>query len=126
MYRGLGRDVQNGNPGSKASWLVMGCRGFETESHAREFGEKLRRAAHLAGLCAQVGVDAGDPGEDRTVSWVNPKILRSGGGLDPDTRIRPDVHGIVTLPDDGKTVFVRGGQARVQVLANAGDFVQAS
>ena len=112
-------------PLSKASWLVMGCRGFETESEAREFGEKLRRAAHLAGLCTQVGVDAGDPGEDLTVSWVNPKIFRSGGGLDPDTRIGPDVHGIVILPDDGKTVFLRAGEAKGQVLANAGDFVQA-
>ncbi len=112
-------------PLSKASWLVMGCRGFETESHARKFGEKLRRAAHLAGLCARVGVDAGDPGEDLTVSWVNPKTLCSGGGLDPDTRIGPDVHGIVILPDDGKTIFVRVGPARAQVLSNAGDFVQA-
>ena len=112
-------------PLSKASWLVMGCRGFETEGHAREFGEKLRRASHLAGLCVRVGVDAGDPGEDRTVSWFNPEILRSGGGLDPDKRIGPDVHGIVILPDDGKTVFVRVGPARGQVLSNAGDFVQA-
>ena len=113
-------------PLSKASWLVMGCRGFETEDDAREFGEKLRRAAHLAGLCARVGVDAGDPGEDRTVSWVSPEILRRGGsGLDPDTRIGPDVHGIVILPDDGKTLFVRLGQARGQVLSNAGEFVRA-
>ena len=112
-------------PLSKASWLVMGCRGFETEDDAREFGEKLRRAVHLAGLCTRVGVDAGDPGEDRTVSWVNPEILRSGGGLDPDTRIGPDVHGIVILPDDGKTLFVRLGQARGQVLSNAGDFIRA-
>ena len=110
---------------SKASWLVMGCRGFETEDEAREFGEKLRRAAHLAGLCARVGVDAGDPSDDRTVSWVNPEILRSGGRLDPDTRIAPDVHGIVILPDDGKTVFVRVGPATGQVLSNAGDFVRA-
>ena len=112
-------------PLSKASWLVMGCRGLETEDDAREFGEKLRRAVHLAGLCARVGVDAGDPGEDRAVSWVNPEILRSGGGLGPDTRIGPDVHGIVILPDDGKTRFVRLGQPTVQVRSNAGDFVLA-
>ena len=112
-------------PLSKASWLVMGCRGFETEDDAREFGEELRRGVHLAGLCARVGVDAGDPGEDRTVSWVNPEILRSGGGLGPDTRIGPDVHGIVILPDDGKTRFVRLGQPTVQVWSNAGDFVRA-
>lgn len=112
-------------PLSKASWLVMGCRGFDTEDDAREFGEKLRRAVHMAGLCARVGVDAGDPGEGRTVSWVNPEILRSASGLDPDTRIRPDVHGIVVLPDDGKTLFVRMGRARGQVRSNAGNFVRA-
>ena len=112
-------------PLSKASWLVMGSRGFEMEDDAREFGEKLRRAVHLAGLCARVGVDAGDPGEDRTVSWVNPEIFRSGGGLGPDTRIGPDVHGIVILPDDGKTLFVRWGEPTVQVRSNAGDFVRA-
>ena len=112
-------------PLSKASWLVMGCRGFETEDYAREFGEKLRRAVHMAGLCARVGVDAGDPGEDRTVSWVNPEILRSASGLDPNTRIGPDVHGIVVLPDDGKTLFVRMGRARGQVRSNAGNFVRA-
>ena len=120
----IGSDMK-AEPITKASWLVIGCRGFETEDEAREFGEKLRRAAHLAGLCARVGVDAGDPSDDRTVSWVNPEILRSGGRLDPDTRIGPDVHGIVILPDEGKTVFVRVGPVTAQVLSNAGDFVRA-
>lgn len=112
-------------PLSEASWLVMGCRGFETKDEAREFGEKLRRAAHLAGLCARVGVDAGDPSDDRTLSRVNPAKLLGGGRLDPETRIGPDLHGIVVLPDDGKTVFVRLGPVTGQVLSNAGDFVRA-
>ena len=77
-----GREVtivseRQSQPLSKASWLLIECRGFEAEDDARDFGEKLRRAVHLAGLCARVGVDAGDPGEDRTVSWVNPKSCRS-------------------------------------------------
>lgn len=109
-------------PLSKASWLVVGCRGFDTEDDAREFGEKLRRAVHLAGLSARVGVDAGDPGEDRTLSWVNPEIFRN---LDPDIRIRPDVHGIVILPDDGEILSLRLGHAKGQVRSNAGDFVRA-
>lgn len=112
-------------PLSKASWLVMGCGGFETEDEAREFGEKLRRAAHLAGLCTRVGVDAGDPGEDRNVSWINSKLLRSIGGLDPNSRIGPDMHGIVILPDDGKTLFARVGQPNLTVLHNADFFVRA-
>ena len=112
-------------PLSEASWLLIGCRGFEAEDDARDFGEKLRRAVHLAGLCARVGVDAGDPGEDRPVSWVNPELVLGSGGLDSDTRIGPDIHGILVLPDDGKTVFVRIGPAELTVRSNASDFVGA-
>ena len=100
----------------------MDCRGFETENQAREFGEELRRAAHLAGLSARVGVDAGDPGDDRTQSWLNPELFR---GDNPDMRLGPDVHGITIQPDDGNTVFARLGRARGQVRSNAGHFVRS-
>ena len=112
-------------PLKEASWLLIGCRGFEAEDDAREFGEKLRRAAHMAGLCARVGVDAGDPGEDRTVSWFNTNFLRETGALDADTRLGPGIHGLLVLPDDGKTMFLRMGQAKLSVSSNAGDFVRA-
>ena len=112
-------------PLSEASWLLVESRGFETEDDARTFGEELRRAVHLAGLCARVGVDAGDLGEDRTVSWFNPEVLRGGGVLDPDARIGPDIHGILVLPDDGKTLFVRVGRAEATVYSNADHFVRA-
>ena len=112
-------------PLSEAPWLLIGCRGFEAEDDARDFGEKLRRAAHMAGLCARVGVDAGDPGEDRTVSWINPNILQKIGFLGPDTRIGPDIHGIVVVPDDGKTLFARAVPAKASVRSNADDFVRA-
>ena len=80
-----------GEPLSKTFWLVMTCRGFETEDQARRFGEELRRATHLAGLCNRVGVDARDPGEDRTMSWLNPEVF---GSANPEMRLAPDVHGI--------------------------------
>ena len=111
-------------PLSKATWWVIGCRGFDAEGDAREFGQRLRRAVHLAGLCARVGVDAGDPGEDRTVSWLSPQFVRESGALDPDTRIGPDIHGLLVLPDDGKTLFLRM-RATGTVRSNAGNFVQA-
>ena len=125
-----GREVtieseRQSQPLSEASWLLIGCRGFEAEDDAGGFGEKLRRAVHLAGLCAQVGVDAGDPGDDRTVSWVNPEFVRGSGDLDPETRIGPDIHGILVLPDDGKTLFLRMGRATGTVRSNVGYFVQA-
>ena len=119
------KSASQSQPLSAASWLSIGCRGFKAEDDARDFGEKLRRAAHLAGLCARVGVDAGDPGDDRTVSWVNPDLVLGSGGLDPDTRIGPDIHGILVLPDDGKTLFIRMGEAELTVSANVGDFVRA-
>ena len=112
-------------PLSEASWLIMGCRGFETEEQASQFGEHLRRAVHLAGLSARVGVDAGDPGENRTVSWLNPEVLGIGEGKCRDLRLGPDVHGIVVLPDDGKTMFARLGSPSVRVRSNADHFVEA-
>ena len=110
-----------GQPLSETSWLVMSCWGFETEDQARVFGEELRRATHLAGLCNRLGVDARDPGEDRTLSRLNPKLFRS---MNPEKRLAPDVHGIVVLPDDGKNVFSHA-RANVQVLANTGHFVRS-
>lgn len=125
-----GREVtikseRQSQPLSEASWLLAECRGFETEEDARAFGEELRRAVHLAGLCAKVGVDAGDPGQDRTLSWVNPEVLRTSGALGPDVRIGADIHGILVLPDDGNTLFVRLGQAEGRVRSNPDDFIQA-
>ena len=112
-------------PLSEASWLSIGCRGFEAEDDARDFGEKLQRAVHLAGLCTRVGVDAGDPGDGRTVSWVNPGVVRESGDLDPETRYAPDIHGLLVLPDDGKYLFLRMGPATVTARSNTADFVQA-
>ena len=125
-----GREVviesdRGSKPLKEATWLLIGCRGFEAEDDARDFGEKLRRAAHMAGLCARVGVDAGDPGEDRTVSWFNPEVLRESGALDPDTRLGPDIHGLLVLPDDGNTVFLRTGPSTLSVRSNADNFVRA-
>ncbi len=112
-------------PLSKASWLVMGCRGFETEDLARRFGEALRRAVHLAGLCARVGVDAGDPGEDRSLSWLNPEAIPAEiRRRYPERRVGPDVHGIVILPDDENTLFLKL-RAEAVARSNAEYFVEA-
>ncbi|MCY3881738.1 MAG: hypothetical protein OXG61_06435 [Chloroflexi bacterium] len=125
-----GREVtikseRQSQPLSEASWLLIECRGFTTEDEAKSFGQELRRAVHLAGLCARVGVDAGDPGEDRTVSWFNPELLRESGVLDPGARVGPDIHGLLVLPDDGKTLFFRIGQVEGTVRSSADNFVRA-
>ena len=109
-----------GAPPSTTSWLVIRCRGFETEAQAREFGEHLRLATHLAGLCSGLGVDAGDPGEDRKLSWVNPEAVRR---INPDLRVASDVHGVMVLPDDGNTV-IPYVEATLSVEASADNFVR--
>ena len=111
-------------PLSNASWLIMSCGGFGTETEARAFGDELRRAAHMAGVCSRVGVDAGDPGEDRTSSRINPDVLNFAP-LGGKPRLGPDVHGVVVLPDDGKSLFVRLGGASGEARANAAAFVRA-
>ncbi len=40
-------------------------------------------------------------------------------------RVAPDIRGIMVLPDDGKTLFVRLGQAEDRALANAREFERA-
>ena len=110
-------------PLSEARWLVLESRGFDTEESARAFGEELQRAAHLAGLCSRVGVDAGDPGDDRARSRINPEFLRSLPGMSPDLRVGPDVHGLAILPDDGNTICVRL-RGNLSTRANSGDFVR--
>ena len=113
-------------PLSEAIWLAIGCRGFETEDLARQFGEALRRAVHLAGLCARVGIDAGDPGENRSRSWVNPEAISPDFRRKyPEVRFGPDVHGIVILPDDDNTVFMRLPALVPVVRSNAKQFLEA-
>ena len=112
-------------PLCESFWLVASCTGFDSETEAKAFGEELRRAVHLAGLGAKVGVDAGDPGEDRTRSWMNPDVLLEPvRDTHPDARIAPDVHGLVVLPDDGNNLFVRV-RANGEAQANAANFVKA-
>lgn len=103
---------QHLQPLSEASWLLIECRGFVTEEDARGYGEALRRAAHLAGLCTRVGVDGGDPGENRTVSYVNPDALRSIGVLDPDARIAPDIHVLWSFQTTGRRCSFASGRRR--------------
>ena len=118
------KSEREGQPLSESFWLVASCTGFDSETEAKAFGEELRRAMHLAGLGARVGVDAGDPGEDRTRSWINPDILEPVGDTHPDLRLAPDVHGLVVLPDDGNNLFARV-RASGEVRANTANFVEA-
>ena len=111
------KSAKQDQPLKEASWLVIGARGFATKSEANEYGEDLRRATHLAGLCTLVGMDGRAMDDDRTNSHITAageEWLRSLGRLQPDQSLVPDIHGLTVLPDD-ENVLVAGGGATVRV-----------
>ena len=121
------KSVKQDQPLKEASWLVIGARDFATESEASEYGEDLRRATHLAGLCTLVGVDGRAMGDDRTNSTITAageEWLRSLGLLQPGQRVVPDIHGLTVLPDD-ENIRIAGGGATGHVTHDPAEFVRA-
>ena len=121
-----GREVriksrEDGQPISKAKWIVLEARGFATESEARAFGERLRANVQLAALCSRLGADTG---LDKVLSQINEEIWRSKGWLAPHQRLGPDVHGLSILPDDENTVFMYM-EADLRVEPNPAQFLDA-
>ena len=105
------RSAEQDQPLKQASWLVFSASGFATESEGNEYGEELRSALHLAGLCTSVGVDGRTSGDDRTMSYFSPEgedWLRSLGVLQSGERLGPDVHGLAVFPDDEALRFSAG------------------
>lgn len=114
-------------PLNEASWLVMSVRGFTTPTEAREYGERLRSAAHLAGLCTRVGADGRATGDDRTtthISAAGEDWLRSRGALQPGERTVPDVHGLMVFPDDDN-IRVFSAEGRGQATHDPREFIRA-
>ena len=106
---------------SEAEWLVFEARGFPTESEARAFGERLRANVQLAALCSSPGVDTG---LDEVLSSFNEEYERSEGCLKPHRRYGQDVHGLLILPDDDNTVFIRG-RANATAVSDPELFLEA-
>ena len=127
-----GRDVtvksaKRDQPLEEASWLVMNSRGFANEKEAFEYGEQLRSAVHLAGLCTRVGVDGRAIGDNRTTSGFfagGEEWLRSLGALQADEQVVNDVHGLMVLPDD-ENIRIFGGEARGRVTHDSRKFILA-
>ena len=114
-------------PLNEASWLVMSVRGFTTPTEARECGESLRRAAHLAGLCTRVGADGRATGDDRTtthISAAGEDWLRSRGALQPGEHTVPDVHGLMVFPDDDN-IRVFSAEGRGSATHDPREFIRA-
>jgi hypothetical protein len=104
----MNRDVtitsQKEEPLSRATWIVLGTRGFPTEEGARHFGTRLRSIVELAALSARLGVDVG---EDKPTDWISEKFARELG-VKENERVAPNVHGLSILPDDDNTRFPIG------------------
>ena len=114
-------------PLNEASWLVMSVRGFTTPTEAREYGECLRGAIHLAGLCTRIGTDGRATGDDRTTTHISPAgedWLRSRGALQSGEHTVSDVHGLMVFPDDDD-IRVISAEGRGRATHDPREFIRA-
>ena len=101
----LGRPVSiksRFGPISDTDWIVLEACGFLKASEARQFGERLRLLVTVAGLCSHLGIDAG---RDTTRGPFTEHALPEMG-FEDDFRVPPEIHGVLVLPDDGKSQFI--------------------
>ena len=112
-----GREValKPDNPGKtlkESKWIIASVKGFASEAEATEYGERLRSSIELAALGARVGIDTG---RDKPISTVNEDWARESGLLGERYVLRPDIHGLMIIPNDGRTKipFVSGGEMKV-------------
>lgn len=86
----------------EAKWVVFTAGGFPSEEDAREYGERLKSALDLAGVCTCIGINTG---EDAATTWVDEGFARAMGFLKEGERSAPNVHGLSVHPDDDLTRF---------------------
>lgn len=96
------RGQERDQPLREAKWMVFSARGFENEAAAKDFGERLRSALNVAGVCTSNGIDTGN---DKTTTWVSEEFARQIGAIKDEERIAPNVHGLSIHPDDDLTKF---------------------
>ena len=119
----LGRPVSiksRFGPISDTDWIVVEACGFLSESEARQFGERLRLLVTIAGLCSHLGIDAG---RDATLGQFSKHALRKMG-FEDDLRVPPEIHGVLVLPDDGKSQFIYAS-ASLSVTSDPGQLLEA-
>lgn len=96
------QNQEQDQPLREAKWMVFSARGFENEVAARDFGERLRSALDVAGVCTSNGIDTGN---DKHTTWVSEEFARQLGMIKDEERIAPNVHGLSIHPDDDLTRF---------------------
>ena len=81
---------------AESDWLVMNARGFESESSARTFAQKLKSASELSSVIARIGIDAGvDLATSGFGSAVKEYAFEQSG-----TIFRDNIHGVDIFQDD--------------------------
>ena len=99
------KSAQKDIPLNEASGIVLTAHGFSTKDDARQYGERLQRAVHMAGLDTRVGVDGRLVGDSRVKSSVFPggdRFLREVGLLKTGDMSHPDIQGLAVIPDDDR------------------------
>lgn len=106
----------------ETTWIVLDAHGFPTKVEAHNYGLRLRDAVYVAGICSRLGAD---PGLGKTRSFFNEEYLRSQGALSPHSRLAPDRHGLVIIPDDGNNFFLQASVSHVTIQADPTKFMGA-
>jgi hypothetical protein len=103
-----------------ARFLVLLTKGFETDTEARAFGDRVRHALLTAAVRAKIGVDLGeDTPTSRAAPLVKKRALEEQG-----VALLDDVHGLMVYPDS-PAPHVLSVEGKGTVLASPSPFLSA-
>ncbi len=116
------RPDKNNQALKETTWIVLDAHGFPTKKEAYDYGSRLRDAVYVAAICSRLGAD---PGLDENRSSFNEEYPRSQGALSPHSRLAPDRHRLVILPEDGINFFLQASVSQVTHRVNPTQFMGA-
>lgn len=103
------------------TWLILDARGFDVEREARDFGEQLGVIVQIAALSCNLGVDVGRSEPD---CFINEDLLRKIGRIKDHERVKPNIHGLIVIPDDEDTLFPLV-KAQIEVTKDPAQLIDA-
>ena len=121
LDRSISISARGGGPIAESEWIVLEARGFLSGAEAHQYGERLRMLATIGGLCSHLGIDAG---RDEVLSGFSDLAVQKMGVAD-DLRVPPEIHGILVLPDDDKSLFIFSGPSRISVMSDPAQLLEA-
>lgn len=81
-------------------WIVFSCGGFETQTEAHQFGQRMGENLEIGAIASRLGVDIGD---DKASGMISEKFAREVGLIKQHERLAQNVHGVMVIPDDDLT-----------------------